>query len=184
MLELKYFRYSFLLLLLSCLLLLIVRVLQDTYNLSAAWIFLPLGIGTIGVIGITWISPYIGSSDASYLFISSPKETVRFFKLLIWAVPSSVAVSAPCILICEAVFPSDLTTTQIVSISLVYSILAITSCVISYYLSKPIASNVRALAITRQLCFECGYDLRCNPDTSACPECGAEVPHMVSEQER
>ncbi len=37
-------------------------------------------------------------------------------------------------------------------------------------------------ASIRKICFECGYDLRGNPDAAACPECGAAVPWIDQEE--
>ncbi len=46
---------------------------------------------------------------------------------------------------------------------------------LSYFSTKLLGRKIRRAYTAMKKCYQCGYDLRGNPDTSTCPECGAEV---------
>ena len=52
----------------------------------------------------------------------------------------------------------------------------------SLVISPKLQPRMVALARRRMLYFDCGYDLRGNPDAMECPECGAGVPPMEQEK--
>lgn len=71
---------------------------------------------------------------------------------------------------------SDLSDSAVVFILTVISILA------AVIVQRIVHRNCRRNAAIRKLCFDCGYDLRGNPDATTCPECGTGVPQYKKGQ--
>ena len=46
----------------------------------------------------------------------------------------------------------------------------------TYWFQKCVKRRLIRMLRRRQLCFDCGYDLRGNPAAESCPECGARTP--------
>ena len=113
-----------------------------------------------GILHAAWVCTYLATNDDNHVFAYPPNATLRRFLFGVWLTPLLLIAGGFAVVGWATVF-------------------AFVALIPSAFISIKLKPRMIRLAHRRKLCFDCGYDLRGNPDTSTCPECGAEVQNLV-----
>lgn len=137
--------------------------------------------GLLGTISLVWICPFFLAADANLVFNESPKFTLGELRSHVWmpcfvGIPlgTMIAIGLTHLIGIHTTSHLALSNEQITGIILIFLIL--TTVLPSAWVHRQLTLRMRKLAQRKQTCFECGYDLKGNPNATKCPECGTVVP--------
>ncbi len=132
----------------------------------------------LGIVALLWMSyvvPALIAADVSVKLRPTPRQWLIAMRYLTWSIPAllllyAVGYAFICALLCwrhpslsvnAACLPSQ------------WNVVAVTiSGPASLVMNHVLTRRFMASLPKRCICFDCGYDLRGNPDATACPECG------------
>ncbi len=125
---------------------------------------------------ILWLSPLIESRDRRVRWDATPRKMLGAWRSMVW-LPAlgtlGFATLGPLIgwglAMLERQPIDDYISLQLIAVTLA---VAAPCTVIALVLDRCIGQQLNDNVSCRKVCFDCGYDLRGNPDATACPECG------------
>ena len=126
-----------------------------------------------GVAWTCWLCPWLASGDTAMKPPEHPMAYSRSLRGFLWLPAGFCLMSAAVFVFIRVTDQAPLPPKAFLMLGLsVLSFILLLPWTL--WLSRGVKRRLRVTLTARAICWRCGYDLRGNPDATACPECGEE----------
>lgn len=145
-------------------------------DLIGDWLmFIVFWIVPLGILWLSWVRPFFAAPEMDPRTDVAPRLRYQSLRGFIW-MPCVLFVIAGCMMyvpfLIAGLRKNDWYWNDRRLIVGIYCLaIALVAGLFGWALSFPVYDKLRRTSRKRNVCFECGYDLRANPD-APCPECG------------